>query len=135
MAKTAAVPEASARPRRTSLSQRNRLSIRNKDDGYFYRIVNDTDDRVERMMELGYEVCTKESLGATGDRRVDSASPLGTTAHFSVGQNTKAVVMRQRKDYYAEDQAAKQAEIDELEATMKGEARTKADYGALDLVR
>jgi hypothetical protein len=41
--------------------------------------------------------------------------------------------MRQREDFYKEDQAAKQAEIDELEQTMKREAKEKADYGSIDL--
>ena len=39
MARTPSV--ASARPRRTPLEKRNRLSVRNKEDGFFYRIVND----------------------------------------------------------------------------------------------
>lgn len=119
---------ASARPKRTPLASRNRLSIRNKEEGFVYRIVNDTDDRIERLMEQGYEICTKEQTGAIGDKRVDTTSSLGSVAHFSVGQGTKAVVMRINKEYYAEDQAMKQQEVDAIEASMKEEARNAGDY-------
>lgn len=125
--------EASARPTRVPVGQRNRLSIKNQEPGYVYRIVNDEDDRVERLQELGYEIAPKETVGAVGNKRVDDPSSLGTSKHFSVGRGMKAVVMRQRKEWYEQDQTAKQADIDALEATMKGNARKAADYGSLDL--
>jgi hypothetical protein len=131
MARTPTV--ASARPRRTPLSTRNRLSIKNKEEGFVYRIVNDVDDRVELLKERGYDVCTNEQVGAIGNKRVDNTSSLGSVAHFSVGQGTKAVVMRIPKEYYEEDQAIKQQEVDALEATMKGDARKAADYGKLQI--
>ena len=127
--------EASARPRRTPISARNRLSIKNKEPGYVYRIVNDDDDRVERLQEQGYEICSKESVGSVGNQRVDNASSLGSTAYFSVGKGTKAIVMRQKEEYYKEDQAVKQAEIDALEETMKSDAKRKSDTGTLEYQR
>lgn len=130
MARTPSV--ASARPQRAPLGKRDRLAIKNKEDGFTYRIVNDVDDRVEQLMERGYEVCSKEQVGAIGNKRVDNTSSVGSAAHFSVGQGTKAVVMRVPEDLYKEDQRAKQAEIDALEATMKRDARNAADYGKLE---
>lgn len=129
MARTPTV--ASARPQRAPLGKRNRLSIKNKEAGYIYRIVNDIDDRVDQLKGIGYEVCTTEQVGAVGDKRVDTTSSLGTAAHFSVGQGRKAVVMRIPEEWYKEDQAAKQAQIDTVEATMKRDARKSADYGEL----
>jgi hypothetical protein len=119
-----------SRPRRSPLHTRNRLSIKNKEPGYVYRIVNVVDDRVEQLLESGYEVCEKEHVGAVGDKRVDGASSLGSSSHFSVGQGTKAVVMRQREDWYKEDQAIKQAQIDEVERTM---GKDKSDYGKIKI--
>jgi hypothetical protein len=124
---------ASARPQRASLGKRDRLAIKNKEEGFVYRIVNDVDDRVELLKGAGYEVCTTEQVGAIGNKRVDNTSSLGSAAHFSVGQGTKAVVMRIPKDWYDEDQRAKQAEIDAIEATMKSDARRAADYGKLEV--
>jgi len=131
MARTPSV--ASARPRRTPLEKRNRLSVRNKEDGFFYRIVNDAEDRVERLKEQGYEVCTAEQTGMIGDKRVDNASFVGSAAHFSVGQGTKAVVMRIPKDWHDEDNSMKQQEVDRLESTMKSDARKTADYGGINI--
>ena len=127
MARTA-TQEASARPRRTPLSQRNRLDVKNKEPGYVYRIVNDVDDRVHLMQEQGYELCSKEHVGAIGDKRVDNTASIGSTAHFSVGQGTKAVVMRIKDEWFKEDQAVKQQQVDEMEASMNQEARKAGDY-------
>ena len=123
-------PVASAtRPARTPLAQRNRLFIKNKEAGFQYRIVNDTDDRVELMKEAGWEIVPDAKVGATGDKRVDGASSLGSVAYISVGQGTKAVVMRIPDEWYQEDQRAKQAQVDEVESTMRRTAKSNADYG------
>lgn len=131
MARTPSV--ASARPQRAPLGKRDRLSIKNKEEGFVYRIVNDVDDRVEQLKGVGYEICTVEQVGAIGNRRVDNASSLGSAAHFSVGQGTKAVVMRIPQEWYQEDQRTKQTEIDAVEATMKSDARRASDYGKLEV--
>ena len=131
MARTPSV--ASARPRRTTLGKRNRLAIQNMEEGYTYRIVNDVDDRVDYLKGIGYELCSKEQVGAIGNKRVDNTSSIGSTAHFSVGQGTKAVIMRIPREYALEDHAAKLADIDEVEGTMKSDARKAADYGKLEI--
>lgn len=120
---------ASARPTRVPLSARNRLSIKNKEEGYEYRIVNDVEDRVERLMEAGYEIVPADKAGTIGDKRVDSPSSLGSASSISVGKGIRAVVMRQREDYYKEDQTAKQRQIDAVEQTMQGDAQKASDYG------
>jgi len=107
------------RVRRNSIGTRNRLSVKDQDPNYVYRIVNVNDDRVEQFIEQGYEIVNTK----VGDKRVDAGTPIGSTAQISVGNGTKAVVMRQRKDFYKEDQDAKQKEIDELEATMNNTAK------------
>jgi hypothetical protein len=128
MTRQANTQVASARPKRTPLNSRNRLSVKNKEAGFAYRIFNDEDDRISRAQEAGWELCSTESVGAIGDRRVDNASSLGSTAHFSVGKGTKAVLMRIPEDWYKEDQEVKQREIDEVENTMKND-RSRSDYG------
>ncbi len=121
-------PEASARPRRSPLATRNRLSIKNRDPNYVYRIVNDVDSRIEDLQEQGYEIVPQDQVGPVGDKRVDNTSAPGSSSYFSVGQGVKAVVMRQRKEWYDEDQAIKQQRVDESEQTMKS---PKADYGSI----
>ena len=125
---------ASARPRRSPIGAKNRLSVRDKEDGYIYRIVNsnlrDDPDRVERFQEQGYELVPREVAGRIGDKRVDNASTPGSS-EFSVGGGTKAVFMRIKKEWYDEDQAAKQQLVDDQEQTMK--RPNNADYGKVDL--
>jgi hypothetical protein len=123
----------SGRPSRTSLNQRNRLSIKDRDPNYQYRLVtcnsSHDPDRVERFQEYGYEIVPGQKAGQTGDAKVDNPSPLGSAGQLSLGRGDKGVWMRIRKDWYQEDQDAKQAEIDELEAQQKH----RADYGSMKI--
>lgn len=128
MARQSTPQEASARPRRTPLAKRNRLEIKNKEPGYFYRIVNDVDDKVPLLVEQGYEIVPDAKVGAAGNRRVDSPTALGSASSVSVGQNTKAVVMRIKNEWYAEDQTVKQQTVDDTEQSMK---TPPADYGSI----
>jgi hypothetical protein len=128
MTKESTPQVASARPRRQPLGVRNRLNVKNKEPGFMYRIVNDVDDRIPELMEQGYEIVPQAKVGAISDRRVDLPSAPGSASYLSVGQGTKAVVMRQKEEYYKEDQAIKQRQIDEIEQTMK---RENADYGTI----
>lgn len=128
MARQTSQTEASARPRRTPIAKRNRLEIQNKEAGYVYRIVNDVDDRVLQLQEQGYEIVPNAKVGAIGNRRVDNPTALGSSSHISVGQGTKAVVMRQREEFYREDQEIKQQTVDDTEQSMKN---PQADYGSI----
>ncbi len=119
-----------ARPTRTPVGARKRLSVPNQEPGYVYRIVNDLDDRVQQLLDNGYEIVPNAKVG---DKRVDLPSALGSASTVSVGQGIKGVVMRQRQEFYTEDQATKQLEVDKLEGTMKSDARKAADYGNLNI--
>lgn len=109
------------RVRRTPIGRRNRLTVENRDPNYHYRIVNDVDGRVQDMIDLDYEI---DPTTTVGDKRVDTPSPLGSAKQISVGGGIKAVVMRKRKDWYEQDQAEKQSQIDDLEASMNEAAKS-----------
>lgn len=119
----------SERPRRTPLAGRSRLNVKDRDPNYVYRIVNCNDDRdpdrIADFVERGYEIVEQKKVGQVGDKRVDNPSALGSAGQISVGQGTKAIVMRIPRDYYLEDQAIKQSENDRSES----EAEKRADYG------
>jgi hypothetical protein len=116
--------EPSGRVRRQPVGIRNRLSVRGQDPNYNYRFVNDQDDRVSRFQEAGYEFVPNSEV-KIGDNRVDIDSTLGTNASVSVGNGMRAYLMRQKKEWYDEDQKLKQDEIDKSEAGLK-----KPDFGA-----
>lgn len=119
----------SGRPKRTPIGARNKLTVAGKDPDYEYRIVNDAGDRIGQFMEAGWELVDASAV-KVGDRRVDVASSEGSKAQISVGGGTKAFVMRIKKEWYQEDQAAKQEQVDRIEQSMHQEAR-KDTYGEL----
>lgn len=120
------------RVRRTPVSgKRNVLTVEGKDPNYEYRFVNDNGDRVAIMKEQGYEVVTDSNI-KVGDRRVANPTQEGSPVKASVGQGVNAYLMRIKKEWYAEDQAAKQSHIDEIETAMKKEAK-EGMYGKLEI--
>ena len=127
-----AKPE-TTRTRRTPINgTRNRLNVRGQEDGYVYRIVNDIDDRIQSLQEMGYEIVTDKNV-TVGDKRIANPTQEGSPVKVSVGQGVQAYVMRQKKEFFDEDQAAKQAKVDELEATTKREAQAAGFYGKLKI--
>lgn len=129
MLKTTAVTK---RVKRTPVGgKRDILTVSNKDPNYVYRWVNDTPGRIQRFMDGGYEIVNHEA--EIGGPAVDKGSRLGSAITKSVGGTVTAVLMRIPREWYDEDQQAKQADIDAFEATMKDKA--KADYGHLKIAR
>lgn len=118
----------SGRVKRTPIVGRNRLSLKERDPNYQYRIVNDVDDRIDQFLEQGWEVVQDAKVG---DKRVENPTGVGSVKTISVGQGTKAVTLRIKKEYYDENQRAKQADVDASEETMRQDARRAADYGSL----
>jgi hypothetical protein len=106
------------RPKRVKLHERKRnvLTINKKDPNYHYRIVNDTPGRVEELKAWGYEVVTDTGINV-GENEGNTS--LGTGARTHVGSGMQAILMRTRKEFYEEDQKAKQDAISSKEALMK----------------
>lgn len=121
------------RVRRTSIGQRNVLTVSGKEPGYEYRFVNDVGDRVQEFIDNGWDVVPSKDV-KIGDKRLSAAGVQGTPAQASVGQGTKAVLLRIREDWYKEDQAAKQAYVQKTEEAMKEKA-LDGTYGKLEISR
>jgi hypothetical protein len=124
-----------SRPSRipVSGSKRDLLTVSGKEDGYVYRWVNDTTGRIQRFKDAGYEVVDHQV--AVGTITVDSSkSPSSTTERLVGKDGTKAVLMRQKAEWYEEDQAAKAQQIRETEETIKREALVDR-YGKLEISR
>lgn len=137
MTETATVKRAPReRTKRTPVNGRNVLTVEGKEPGYVYRIVNDVGDRINTFKEGGYELVGSKDV-KVGDRRVNNASAEGSMAQVSVGGGQKAFVMRIPKEWYDEDQLAKQAQINQLENSMKQDALSKNDLrsGKLEITR
>jgi len=119
----------STRPTRTPINgTRNVLKIKGQEAGYQYRVVNDEGDRVAQLEAAGYEIVTDQGV-QVGDRRVAKATQEGSPIKVSVGGGQQGYVMRIKKDWYDEDQAAKLKQVNELESQIRKDAKAGADYG------
>ena len=124
--------EAKRKTVRTAINgRRNKLSIQGKEPGFEYRIVNDLDNRVIELQERGYEIVTHDAT--VGDKRVGIPKKEGSPVEISVGGGKKAYLMRQKKEWYDEDQAAKLADIDESEKALQ--ATSSENYGKVEVSR
>ena len=133
MTKEAIAKAPAGRVRRTPVGRRNVLTVSGKEPGYVYRVVNDMGDNVQRFLNAGYEFVDAKDV-TIGDTRIGAPTATGSNAEAHVGGGTKAFVMRQREDFYLEDQAAKQTHVDAIEASTKQEA-LNGNYGKLDITR
>lgn len=135
MEKELKVKSSSERPRRVTLGERNRISIAERDPNYQYRLVSSNlesdPDRVQRLMDIGYEIVPGKAAGKTGDSQVGNPSAIGSAGQVSVGKGDKAVWMRIPKDWFAEDQAEKQREVNLSEQRVKN--KEGADYGSVEM--
>lgn len=109
---------------------RNVLTVKGKEPGFHYRVVNDVGDRIEMFKEAGYEVVTHEAK--IGDRRLATPSKLGAAATTHVGGGMQGVLMRIPQEWYDEDQDAKENRLRETEAAMSS---SDADYGSVNIKR
>ncbi len=116
----------SVRPKRTPLGMRNRLTFKDLDPAYNYRIINDKDDRIKQAQIGGYEFV--ESTEQLGDLRVAEATKIGSRVSKPVGHGMTGYLMRIKKEWYDEDQTEKQKRVDLLEKAMKPQ-KAKEEYG------
>jgi len=111
----------SGRPSRQPVGLRNRMTVQDQDPNYHYRWVSDSDktgDRIEQFKAAGYEVVPR-GTHKVGNSRVQAASPEGSVETLSVGGGITGVLMRQKKEFYDEDQAAKQERVDATEESLR----------------
>lgn len=99
---------------------RQKLNVHEKQKGYEYRWVNDVPGRIRAAEEAGYEFVNEATVGDTGDGNTDLGSrvsaSVGSTGH---SQDTKAYLMRIKQEWYDEDQAAKEAERQKVDAAIR----------------
>lgn len=120
------------RPNRISIDkQRNTLTFDNRDADYVYRVFNDVDNRLKKAEIAGYEyVRDTEQLG---DPTADSSTPLTSVVSKPVGGGKTGVLMRIKKEWYAEDQREKQRNIDKVEASLHQKAKEDGHYGSIKI--
>lgn len=116
-----------ARPKRTPIGRRNVLTVNERDPQFTYRWVNDEDGRLGVFEEAGYTAVREPT--SVGDPKAGDASQLGSVVRKPVGGGKSAVLMKIPKEFYSEDQAAKEARIAEKEKSLLEEANGEGFYG------
>ena len=125
------------RPKRTPLGTRNVLTAEPR-EGFVRRWINDVDDRIERAKAAGYSPV--QTPTEVGDPKAGADSQMGSVVAKSVGGGTRAILMEIPKDYYDEDQAAKQANVDRTEEGLSRQKGIKGEqlghvYGSVKVSR
>lgn len=115
-------------------SHRRRLAVHKKDPGYVYYWFNDTEDRLQRALAAGYEFVTRKMLGGTdvGDKDVNNQNQsLDSRVSKRVNGSLTTYLMRIKKEFYEEDQAAKQKDADEVDKAIfsGGADKVQNSYG------
>jgi hypothetical protein len=124
------------RPERTPVGKARRdvLTVKQDDDPEFVRrIVNDKPGRIQKFLEAGYEIVDKPVQ--VGDPRVGTATPEGSPVKIHVGGGQQAYLMRQKREYYEEDQRTKAQELSDLEDQMRNSDKADGRYGKVELFR
>lgn len=130
--------EENARPKRVPLfdQPRNKLTVGGKRSDHEYRWFNDVENRIEQAKLGGWQHVTYEDLEAVGEVTANSTRNQPKD-HVSrkVGNIEMAFLMSIPKEYYNEDQAAKQRQIDEMEQQMYADHESQGFTGKLHIGR
>jgi hypothetical protein len=134
-----------SRPKRISVSaQRDKLNVLGLDTkNFYYRWVNDTDDRILVFKNAGYEFVDKSEIKASGDPTIDTSKGTDSRLRKGVGGGLVAFLMKLPIEIKKEYDAEKDADILETERAMtrpnsstnSHSAAQEADYGSLTLTR
>lgn len=118
------------RPKRVPVGSRKVLAAE-KREGYFRRWVNDSSDRIQAFLDAGYALVRKTEADISDVRTQDPSKIGSSVVRKAVGGNTYAVLMEIPLEFYNEDQAAKQAYVDEKESSFDPTRKiTSTTYGA-----
>ena len=122
----------SGRPGRTPINgYRDILRVDGQEAGFHYAWVRD--DLVPRFESAAYEFVTHALT--VGDRKLNSASQIGSKVSIPGGNGRTLYLMRVLDEYYKEDMAAYNAEVDAREAAMLGKLNSKEGgrYGQVQI--
>jgi len=128
-------PEAIARRNRRVRSpidgRRNILTVKGLAPGMVGRWVDNTPERVDQLLDRGYEVVREKVQ--VGDMSADSGSQMGSAITKRTGGGKEAILMQIPEEWYKADQLEKQKIVDEREkATIDGD-KAPGYYGKVEV--
>lgn len=112
----AATRDETGRRARVPLGSNRQKLAAGKREGYQRRWVNDTPGRLEMAQEAGYEFVAQDHVANSTDLGARKSVIVGTRED---GQPMRAYLMEIPKDWYDEDQQAKQAACDAVDDAIR----------------
>ena len=126
--------EAIARRNRRTKSpisgRRNILTVKGLAPGMVGRWIDNTPERVEQLMERGYEPVREKVQ--IGDVAIDQGQPMGNVVTKRVGGGKECILMQIPEDWYKADQAEKHKLVEEREKALHEKAQDQ--YGSIETV-
>jgi hypothetical protein len=91
-----------------------KLGVRTQIPGYHLHIFTDTGSRIQEALDSGYEFVRPDEVGGVSENVVSRNGDLGERIRYLVnpraeGSEQYGYLMKQRQEWYEEDQAALQA--------------------------
>ena len=126
--------ERAKRPDRTPIHEaRDRLTVKGeKDPNFVYRVVKDKPGRIDMFLAAGYEIVTDDVQ--IGDKKAATPGKEGSPVKISLGRGEQGYLMRIPREWYEEDQIAKELELQAREEQMVQKAKQET-YGRLEINR
>ncbi|MBW2647554.1 MAG: hypothetical protein JRE23_15545 [Deltaproteobacteria bacterium] len=115
-------------------AQRDITNVHDTPKGFIDRWVNDDGSRVEKFKAAGYEMVDAAKMAST----VDGSHAQNGVVSKDMGKGVTAYLMRQRDEYYSEDQSKKQKIVDRTEESMRrkkvnAQDSTDGNYGEVKI--
>jgi hypothetical protein len=101
-----------------------KLSVKEQIPGYHLHIFTDTGGRIQEALDSGYEFVTPDEVGGVSENVVSRNGDLGDRIRYLVnpraeGSEQYGYLMKQRLEWYEEDQAALQARNNQIDASIR----------------
>ena len=101
-----------------------RLSVNYTLPGYHLHVITDKDGRIMEAVDGGYEFVTPDEVGGVSENVVSRNGDLGDRIRFLVnprgeGEEKYGYLMKQRMEWYEEDQIALQQKNNAIDAAIR----------------
>ena len=101
-----------------------KLGVRQQIEGYHLHIFTDSGSRIQEAMDAGYEFVRPDEIGGVSENVVSRNGDLGDRIRYLVnpraeGTEQYGYLMKQRLEWYEEDQRALQAKNNQVDAAIK----------------
>lgn len=100
------------------IEQRRLTNIPNQDPDFYYRFVDDIENRLNKFFIAGYEIVDRDGSEISPDRRIQDPSWRQSALSQCVGGGIISYCMRIPRKWWEEDQIKKSKKLDEMQRSM-----------------